>query len=337
MYELAHVDSPTTEAMIKDAAATGFSVIRFWAFEPMSKAKISEICDLASANNIKLIAVLADTTGYLQSYKIDGNWYKDDFRKGYIKYASDMVSFFKDREEIMLWELINEPFSDSFEDFYNFAEYTSAHLKSVNSNHLLSIGTIGGIGDKFGNFFSRFSSSNFKKLYSIKTLDAISIHDYSYNSTVLERLDLFSRLKGNHNHSKFLGSLNKFLNFIPDLIDKFTLKNFKTTFDFPLTMRSVWTHFNSLNIQIARSLNKPLYIGEIGFKKSLGEYRKDLLRIALNQYFESGAAGIILWSFESHGRSIDGHDYGFNVGDGFDNVIKDYASFAAFTNSLNKG
>lgn len=37
MYELANVDTAITEAMLKDAAAEGFSVVRFWAFEPLEK------------------------------------------------------------------------------------------------------------------------------------------------------------------------------------------------------------------------------------------------------------------------------------------------------------
>ncbi|MBK8549863.1 MAG: hypothetical protein IPL53_01930 [Ignavibacteria bacterium] len=81
MYELANVDSGTTELMIKDAFNEGFTVIRFWAFEPMPKTKLKEICDTVSEYKIKIIPVLADTWGYLQNYKIDSNWYKDGFKK----------------------------------------------------------------------------------------------------------------------------------------------------------------------------------------------------------------------------------------------------------------
>ncbi|MBK8549864.1 MAG: cellulase family glycosylhydrolase [Ignavibacteria bacterium] len=110
-----------------------------------------------------------------------------------------MVSSFKYREEILLWELINEPSTDSFEDIYNFSKTASEFIKSKDPNHLISIGTIGGIGDKFGNFFSRFNINNFEKLYSINTLDAVSIHDYSFSSTLFERLDIYHRLKDKKN------------------------------------------------------------------------------------------------------------------------------------------
>jgi len=321
MYELAYVDSSITELMFKDAASQGFQVIRFWEFEPLNKNKLKEICDVAEEYKIKIIPVLADTHGYLQSYKIEDNWYKESYKNNFVNYVSDIVSTFKDRPEILLWELINEPSTDSFEDIYNFAKDASGIIKSKDPNHLLSIGTIGGIGDKFGRFFSRFNLKNFKNLYSINTLDTISIHDYSFNSTILERLDIFHRLKGNVKSSDILKVTDHLLNAAPAAIDRATLKNYGKTFDFPLTIRKIWKSFNSKNISIAKQLGKPIYIGEIGFKKSLNEYRKIILESELKRYFNAGVSGILLWSFESQGRSRDGHDYGFRIEDGFGEVL----------------
>ncbi len=322
MYELANVESSVTEAMLKDAANEGFRVVRFWAFEPVKKEKLNEICDISNELKLKIIPVLADPSGYLQSYKINNAWYKKDYKNGYLKFVTDIVRNLKNRDEILLWELINEPVTDSFDDIYNFTEYSSQQIKSADPNHLISIGTIGGVGDKFGNFFSRFKIENFEKLYSIKTLDAVSIHDYSYNSTILERLDIMYRLKGKDKNSKLSSLLNDIVNFIPAGIDKLTLKKYNDTFDFPITLRSIWRNYNKKNIRIAKKLNKPLYIGEVGFKKNLGSLRKKVLENELKNYFEDGIAGALLWSFEAQGKSLDGHDYGFNLDDGFDDVIK---------------
>ena len=321
MYELANVDSVTTEAMLIDSKAEGFRVIRFWAFEPMEKIKLKEICDISKALDLKVIPVLSDTWGYLQNYKIDDEWYKTGYKKNYLKYVKDIVSAFKDRSEILLWELINEPMNNSFPEMYNFAEDSSKKIKETDPNHLISIGTIGGIGDKFGDQFSRFNVSNFEKLYSLKNLDAVSIHDYSFNSTVLERLDILYRLKGKVNSADWFNKVDKFLNSIPQSVDKFTLDKFKRTYDFPLSLRNIWRNFNHKNIQIAKRLSKPIYIGEVGFKKSMGDYRKLILEQELKRYFNEGIAGVLLWSFESQGRSNDGHDYGFNKDDGFGEVV----------------
>ena len=322
MYELANVDSKTAELMIRDAFNEGFTVIRFWAFEPMEKNKLKQICDIVKSYNIKIIPVLADTHGFLQNYKIDTSWYKDDYKKNYLKYIADITGTFKDNDEILIWELINEPITDSFSDIYNFSKNASEHIRSADPNHLISIGTIGGIGDKFGNFFSRFNPDNFKELYSIKTLDAVSIHDYSFNSTILERLDILLRLKGRSKSSDVMNKTERLLNTLPEAIDKLTVSKSGKTYDFPLTVRKIWKHFNAKNISAAKQLNKPVYVGETGFKKSLKEFRKIILKNELERYFKSGISGVLLWSFESQGRSLDGHDYGFGIEDGFGEVVK---------------
>ncbi|MEP7146346.1 MAG: cellulase family glycosylhydrolase [bacterium] len=321
MYELASVASSITEAMLRDAAGEGFRVVRFWAFEPAKKNKLTEICDFANELKLKIIPVLSDPTGYLQNYKIENEWYQTGYKNNYLKYAADLVSSLKDRNEILLWELINEPVTDSFEDLYNFTKGASEKIKSADPNHLISIGTIGGVGDKFGNFFSRFKIENFEKLYSIETLDCVSIHDYSFNSTLFERLDILYRLKGKQKSSEFYSVVNKIINFIPFEIDKLTLRKLNDTLDFPATLRSIWRSFNRRNVQIAEKLNKPLYVGEVGFKKALGGLRKSVLEMEIKNYFDEGVAGVLLWSFEARGRSLDGHDYGFNSEDGFAEFI----------------
>lgn len=323
MYELANVDSSIASLMIKDAYEEGFQVIRFWAFEPVDYNKLKEICDQAEFYKLKLIPVLADTWGYLQDYKIDKDWYKEGFKSNYLSYVKDITRYFKNRNEIMLWELINEPASESFSDIYNFVKVISETVRTIDPDHLLSLGTIGGIGDKFGNQFSRFNVSNFKNLYSLKTLDAISIHDYSFNSNLLERLDIMFRLKGNHNKAQLMKTLEKLFGFFSVKIDKFTIEKYNDTFNFPFTLRKVWNTFNNKNLIIAEKLNKPLYIGEVGFKKEFKELRKKILSIELKKYFDIGVSGVLLWSFESRNKSLDGHDYGFDINDGFDDVIKE--------------
>lgn len=324
MYELANVNSATTEKMIRDAANEGFQVIRFWAFEPMEKKKLKEICDLVKDYGIKVIPVMADPWGYLQAYKINSEWYKEDYKKHYLNYIIDIIESLKNRPEILLWELINEPSTNSFSDIYNFAKNVSEKIKKVNSNHLISLGTIGGIGDKFGGAFSRFKIYNYKNLYSLKSLDALSIHDYSFNSSLLERLDVLLRFKGNRRSAKLLENIGKTINYIPQYMDKITLNNFDRTFDFPLTVRSIWKTYINKNIKIAKDLNKPIYIGEVGFKKNMGDLRKKVIQIELKKYFNEGIAGVLLWSFEAQGRSNDGHDYGFGVEDGLGAAIRQY-------------
>lgn len=324
MYELANVDSDTTEKMISDAASEGFSVIRFWAFEPMRKNKLEEILNLAHKYGLYLIPVLADKWGYLQEYKINSDWYRKGFKYKYFNFIKDIVLSFRCRSEILLWEIINEPVTDSFPDIINFVKTTSEYVKSLDSNHLISIGTVGGIGDKFGNEFSRFSKDNFEKLYSLDSLDAISLHDYSFDSTLFERLDLNSRLNGKFYSADIYGSIDRLINHIPRKLDEYTIKHFERTIDFPLTVRSLWNYYNKINFASAKKLGKPVYIGEFGIKKYYGEKRKKILEMKMKQYKNAGASGVLLWSFESQGKSLDGHDYGFSPGDGLGDAASEY-------------
>ena len=324
MYELALVDSLTTHLMIKDAYDEGFSVIRFWAYEPVTKDKIKEICGFVKDYKIKIIPVFADSWGSFQSYKIDGNFYREGYKDSYLKHVNTIAESLKDRNEILLWELINEPATDSFSDIINFTKQVSEEIKKTDPNHLISLGTIGGVGDKFGGSLSRLNLSNFKNLYSIETLDALSIHDYSFNSNVLERFDIFRRTEGRIKSANYYNRLNRILNTIPDKLDLYTIEKFRKTYDFPLTIRVIWKAYMKRNIAAAKELNKPVYVGEVGFKKTMKETRKKILELELKRYFSDGVSGVLLWSFEAQGRSLDGHDYGFNKGDGFGDIIKGY-------------
>ncbi|HQY51187.1 MAG TPA: cellulase family glycosylhydrolase [Ignavibacteria bacterium] len=322
MYELANVESDISQKMLASAKDQRFDVVRFWVFNKTGRNNLNNICEISTELNLRLIPVLADNWGYLMNEEINDEWYLSGYKNNYLQNILDLSFEFSDRKEILLWELINEPASVNFESVFNFTKDVSAEFKKINSNHLLSVGTIGGIGDKFGNEFSRFNSSNFEKLYTLKNLDAVSIHDYSFNSTIAERLDIHQRFKGKYSSSAILNNLDRIINFIPGLIDKFTLRKFNDVYDIPLTLRSIWQKYISKNIQTSAKLKKPLYIGEIGFKKEMGSDRKKVIEKELVKYLKAGVSGILLWSFESEGRSKDGHDYGFDENDGFKEIIK---------------
>ncbi len=325
VYELANLDSSITKKIIEECAVAGFKVIRFWLFEnkPVSEQikKLNEICETAYPYGIKLIVSLADKWGYLQYYKIDEDWYREGYGSNYMRYVKALTGELVHRNEIMIWELINEPETDNFDVFYDFAKTASEEIKSVNLNHMLSVGTVGGIGDKFGSNFSIFKKSNFRKLYSLETLDAISLHDYSYDSGIFERLDMLYRFKGElrkaGRYSRIGGSIEKpFAG-----LDKYFLKNGKL-FRFPLTLRWLWNIYNKKDINFAKEVGKPVYLGEIGFKSIHGRNRIKIMEQDIESKFNSGVGGYILWSFESGGWNKDGHDYGFGLGEGFEEVVK---------------
>lgn len=330
MYSLANEDSKTTEKMIQDAANEGFTTIRFWA-DKTSVSKLGEMCDLAKRYNVKLIPVLANQFHISASGNKDDYWYKEGYKKDYLPHLKELALFAKNRPEIMMWDLINEPATEKFENVYNFSKDVSAIIDSIDKNHLITIGTIGGVGDKFDSVLSMVSTANFKKLYSIPTLDAVSIHDYSYDARILERLDIFSRNSGDKDAAKRYNTLDKFFSFIPNKIDNYILDTFNTRIYNPLSLGGLWNSQNEKDIKIARDLKKPIFWGEVGFKKSHGEDRKKILDVDISKKISEGVQGYMLWSFEAQGHSIDGHDYGFTSKDGFSPVIKKWNSSFSLT------
>lgn len=325
VYELANLESGITKKVIDDSASAGFTALRFWLFEnkPIDEQikKLNEICDMAASHGIKLIVSLADKWGYLQNYKIDEAWYKGGYRNEYLNYVKTITGEFKHRSEIMIWELINEPETDHFKVFYDFAKVSSEEIKSVNENHLLSVGTVGGVGDKFGTYFSVFNKSIFRKLYSLSSLDAVSLHDYSYDSGLFERLDILYRFKGELKKAERYSRLGNSIEKPFAGIDRYFLKKGKL-FRFPLTLRWIWNIYNSRDVSFAGNIGKPVYIGEIGFKNIPGRDRVKIMDLDISHKFESGVGGIMLWSFEAQGWNKDGHDYGFGLGEGFEEVVK---------------
>ncbi|MFI5212004.1 MAG: cellulase family glycosylhydrolase, partial [Ignavibacteria bacterium] len=314
-----------TRAVIDDAVKTGFNVLRFWLFQNRETAlminKLNEICDMVHAHGIKLIVSLADKWGYLQNYNIDEQWYKSAYKKGYLKYVKEVTAACRLRDEIMIWELINEPETDSFDSFFNFVKHTSEEIKSVNPNHLLSLGTVGGIGDKFGSRFSIFRKSNFRKLYSLPSLDAVSLHDYSYDSGIFERLGVLHRFRGNIKRAKFYEKAARASESSLRWIDNLFLKR-NSLVHLPITLRAVWNFYNKMDIRFAKEIAKPVYIGEAGFKKYIFRSRKKILELDIREKFSMGVRGYVLWSFESQGWNNDGHGYGFGINDGFEEIVK---------------
>ena len=325
VYELANVDINIAKKIIDDSAVAGFTVLRFWLFEnkPVKEQiqKLNEICDAVNPYGIKLIVSLADKWGYLQNYKIDDAWYKGGFKNDYIKYVKTLTKELRGRDEIMIWEFINEPETDDFNIFYSFAKETSEEIKSINENHLLSVGTVGGVGDKFGSYLSIFKKSNFRKLYSLETLDTISLHDYSYDSSVFERLDILYRFKGELKKAERYSNIGSAIEKPFAGLDSYFLKKGKL-FRFPLTLRWLWNIYNNRDISFAKKAGKPVYIGEIGFKNLLGRDRIKIMQLDIESKFSRGVGGVMLWSFEAQGWNKDGHDYGFGLGEGFEEVVK---------------
>lgn len=326
MYGLAFAGKELIDKLTDNAANEGFKVIRCWAFEDVNYEDLHFLCDKIKSLDMKLILCLADRWGFLQSYKIDDEWYKNEYKNKYLTHVKNVIREFKHRDEIMVWELINEPETSDYEVFKNFVKDVSEVIKNISPSQLVSLGTIGGIGDKLGSVFSVFNHKKFKDLYSINTLDCISVHDYSYDAGIFERLDIYFRFKDKKTASKITGVIAKFFDAISKPIQNLFVSKLNRFFFFPVTLRGLWNIYSKFDYKTSKELKKPIYVGEVGFKKKHKELRKKILEIDIEKKFSNVVSGYILWSFESMGYNPDGHDYGFDESDGFKEVIKKFNS-----------
>lgn len=322
MYELAYVSDREIAGMLRSASEQGFSVVRFWAFASVDIRKLEFIVRESEKLSLRLIPVFGDMNEFLQGFRADDEWFRNGFKGPYTENLQRAAEAFKGCGRILLWELFNEPSASSPEIIRNFCKEAGNILKQSDLTHPVSLGTIGGIGDRFGGWASRFNPGNFRRLYELEQLDAVSMHDYSFSATLFERADLYYRLKSEARASALFGKLDLIWNALPQAVDEFTVRRFGRTFSFPLTVRGLWKFCNSINLITSRELGKPVYIGEIGIKKGYGELRKKILLSELEAQFRKGVSGALLWSFEASGRSLDGHDYGFSEADGFGDIAK---------------
>ena len=134
-------------------------------------------------------------------------------------------------------------------------------------------------------------------------------------------MDTLYRFRGKHYAARLFQLINDYITFIPLLLKRFSLKKYGKSITFPLTLKWIWRKFIDKNILIAKELNKPFYLGEIGYKNNLKLDRKKIIEAEIEQYFKKGIDGYLLWSFESQGWSKDGHNYGFSKKDGFKDII----------------
>jgi mannan endo-1,4-beta-mannosidase len=168
----------------------GASVIRFWAFQSYAAGgtnwqAFDRVISLAKQNGLRVIPVLenewSDCTqggykyntwyagGYLQPYGTYSLSYRD--------YVARVVQRYRNEPTVAAWMLMNEAESQSssgIEDsnaLYTFARDVSGYVKSLDPNHLVTLGVMG--GGQPG-----VEGANYQRLHGLPTIDFAEYHDY---------------------------------------------------------------------------------------------------------------------------------------------------------------
>lgn len=172
-------------------------VIRFWAFQKHTDGgedwtAFDRVMQLAHQHGLKVIPVLENQwqhcteggekrdTWYAGGYLAPYGAYPLDYRT----YVGRVVDRYKNEPAIAAWMLMNEAESKTGsgvampEPLYTFARDMSAYIKSLDPNHLVTLGVMG--GGQAG-----VAGSNYERLHGLATIDFAEYHDYGENDLVV--------------------------------------------------------------------------------------------------------------------------------------------------------
>lgn len=186
------------------AIGPGTEVIRAWFFQRLATTNgqrdwsaFDHTLAVAKAHGVKVIVTLSNQWGSCESptseYKWD-SWYTGGYKTQilpqntvpYRDWVQEVVSRYKNNTTIAMWQLMNEAevkldntsTCAPATDLYNFAADVSGLIKSIDPNHLVSLGTMGA-----GQCGSQ--GSDYQKINSVPTIDVCEYHDYGHPTEAL--------------------------------------------------------------------------------------------------------------------------------------------------------
>lgn len=138
---------------------------------------------VAKSQGVKVIPVLS-----VEDCRGDGvrytTWFESGYKATFRSYVSEIVARYKNNPTILMWQIGNEfeiknidGTCGSVLTMKAFADDMSGLIKSIDSNHLVSLGTIGS-----GQCGAR-GSQEYRNLHSSPNIDLCEYHDYSSPSS----------------------------------------------------------------------------------------------------------------------------------------------------------
>jgi mannan endo-1,4-beta-mannosidase len=179
------------------AIGSGKEATRAWFFQSLATSGgvrdwsgFDHTLAVASGRGVKVIVTLTNQWGdcELGGYK-DETWYKDGYTQpdpsgtvSYRDYVAEIVARYKDDPAVLAWQLINEAevkpslaspnCSPNAKDILKtWASDVSGLIKSIDPNHLVSLGTLG--SGQCG-----AQGAEYQDLHDMTTIDLCEYHDY---------------------------------------------------------------------------------------------------------------------------------------------------------------
>jgi len=185
----------------------GKRVFRAWFFQTLATtggqrdwSAFDNTLSVAAAHNMRVVVTLTDQWGECgaqppeTSYYKTASWYTAGYMQvdpamllSYRDWIAEVVTRYKDDPTILAWQLINEAevkdiqgpacSANAAQILKTWAADVSGLVKDIDSNHLVSLGTIG--TGQCG-----ASGPDYKSLHDIPDVDLCEFHDYSPNAAM---------------------------------------------------------------------------------------------------------------------------------------------------------
>ena len=172
----------------------GAEAFRAWFFQPLATTSgardwsaFDATLATARAHNVRVIMTLTDHWGACESTGLKGEaWYTSGYKSSvhageratYREFVREVVTRYRDNPTILMWQMVNEAESkasgggcSSVNVLKNFAADIGGLIKSIDPNHLVSLGTMGA-----GQCAAQ--GADYQTLHSLPVIDVCEVHDY---------------------------------------------------------------------------------------------------------------------------------------------------------------
>lgn len=162
------------EQDVQSLAALGVNTLRVWFFHHHDPERLARLLDIGARHGVRFVVTLEDNV-----FKgIDFFFSKADESR-YRPHVDATVARFKDRPEILMWELINEPNcgdgkhdDECIEQIRDWLKMMARRVKAIDACHVVSTGMIGD-----GNYENEERS--YRMIHRTDAIEILSVHKRS--------------------------------------------------------------------------------------------------------------------------------------------------------------
>jgi hypothetical protein len=158
------------EPLLAGLSERGVNTLRVWYFDYNDPERFQRLLDLGAKHGIRFVVTLGDNVNRGRDW-----FFGNNDEKKYRPHLTETVSRFKDRPEILMWEVINEPNcagnydQECLDVIREWLTMATGKVKQIDPCHIISTGMIGA-----GNYEEEVK--NYKTIHRKGSVGIVSQH-----------------------------------------------------------------------------------------------------------------------------------------------------------------